>query len=433
MPPPLPPFVFPNLPATWFIGHMSRALREMQLMIQKQQVDLIIECRDARLPLTSINPAFESILHSAGKGAGITKRLIVYNKADLAQDCFHEPLKNALKKHGDEEVLFTDSTSDAEVRKLLKAAIRVANRPLDEEGDRITMVVAGMPNVGKSSILNALRRVGVRKGKAASTSSMPGHTRAISNVIKIWESPPVYINDSPGIMVPYLGRGVKGNETALKLALTGGIKESLFEGDTVCEYLLWRLRSRVLAGEDGYNEAELFKSLSLPPTTPLDDPTAFFEALARRLSAVRKGGELDTDFAGKWLIHAFREGKLGRWTLDGLGRGGETADVEVALDEAELDARRLFPKVVQPVEKVETTEEGKKAAIEAMVDDAVTDYMDHQSRPSLSMTSGHQAKKQQKAAQAQVREVKKLSKAVAKVQGPGGGISSARRRKYRRG
>lgn len=84
-------FIFPTLPSTWFIGHMSRALREMQLMIQSQRVDLVIETRDARMPLTSLNPAFEQILDSAGgKGAGMAKRLIVYNKADLAQECFQE-------------------------------------------------------------------------------------------------------------------------------------------------------------------------------------------------------------------------------------------------------------------------------------------------------------------------------------------------------
>jgi ribosome biogenesis GTPase A len=84
-------FIFPTLPSTWFIGHMSRALREMQLMIQSQRVDLVIETRDARMPLTSLNPAFEQILDSAGgKGAGMAKRLIVYNKADLAQACFQE-------------------------------------------------------------------------------------------------------------------------------------------------------------------------------------------------------------------------------------------------------------------------------------------------------------------------------------------------------
>lgn len=136
------------------------------------------------------------------------------------------------------------------------------------------MLVAGMPNVGKSSILNALRRVGVRKGtdhmsychtsesvelrqtnsagKAASTSSEPGHTRRLSTHIKIASEPPVYIYDTPGIMVPFLGKGVAGQETAIKLALTGGMKESLFERDLVGEYLLWRLRIRAEMQDEGW-------------------------------------------------------------------------------------------------------------------------------------------------------------------------------------
>lgn len=85
---------------------------------------------------------------------------------------------------------------------------------------------------------------------------MPGHTRRLSTTIKISTTPPVYIYDTPGIMVPFLGRGVKGKEAALKLALTGGIKESLFEGDTLAEYLLWRLRMRAEMRDDGYTEGE---------------------------------------------------------------------------------------------------------------------------------------------------------------------------------
>ncbi|GAA5976652.1 hypothetical protein JCM5350_006710 [Sporobolomyces pararoseus] len=334
MPPPIvAPFVFPQLPQSWFIGHMRRALTEIQYMIQSHSLDLIIETRDARMPLTSINPAFERLLEqqAGGKfgpnaGVGATKRLIVYNKADLAQECFQEPIRKALWKNGQQEVIFTDSRADGEVKRLLRSAIRLAKRPLDGPEDRITMLVAGMPNVGKSSILNSLRRVGVKKGKAASTSSEPGHTRRLSTVIKIATSPPVYIYDTPGIMVPFLGRGVPGQEAALKLALTGGIKESLFEGDILAEYLLWRLRVRAEMQDQGWSNEDLLRTLALPPSTPLAPPSDFFEALAQRLSAMKKGGIPDSDFAGRWLVQAFRDGKLGRWTLDGLGRGGEAVD-----------------------------------------------------------------------------------------------------------
>ncbi|BGP00889.1 hypothetical protein RTG_01140 [Rhodotorula toruloides ATCC 204091] len=345
---PVPPFVFPTLPQTWYIGHMHRALREITEMVQKRSLDLIIETRDARVPLTSINPAFERLLaEQTGKGIGSnlnltglgTKRLIVYNKTDLAQDCFREPLKRALAHQGEENVLFTDARTDEGVRKLLRTAIKLAKRPLNGPDDKIVMLVAGMPNVGKSSILNALRRTGVGRGKAASTSSEPGHTRRLSTVIKIATSPPVYIYDTPGIMVPYLGKGVYGQEAAMKLALTGGIKESLFEKELVGEYLLWRLRLRHEMRDEGWSNDELWRRLALPSGTPLEDPEEFYSALARRLSAMQRGGIPDTDFAGRWLIRAFREGKLGRWTLDGLGRGGEAVDDDkemVTIGEGEL-------------------------------------------------------------------------------------------------
>ncbi|KAK4695412.1 hypothetical protein P7C70_g8555, partial [Phenoliferia sp. Uapishka_3] len=436
IPPRLPPFHFPNLPSTWFIGHMARSLREMQHLVQSQRCDLIIETRDARLPTSSYNPAFDKILNSTG-GKGITKRLVVYNKADLAQDCFQEPLRKAFQKYGDEQVIFTDSTSDADVKLLLRTAIRLADRPLDGPTDRISMLVAGMPNVGKSSLLNALRRVGVGKGKAASTSSQPGHTRRLSTVIKISESPPVYINDTPGIMLPFLGRGIKGKEAALKLALTGGIKESLFEGDTVAEYLLWRLRSRAEGREEGYTEADLLSALALPPSTPLDSPQLFLEALALRLSAMGRGGIPDTDFAGAWLIQAFRAGKLGRWTLDSLGRGGEAVDAAKLAEDEEADVpRRSYTgTLLRTVRKDEETGEAVKeeklgALIERKVDESVGKFFQTLTMPSVDDMSGHQAKKLTKVAQQKVRDVKRKGKEVAKVSGAG--ISSARRRTYRR-
>ncbi|GAA5871820.1 hypothetical protein JCM8547_003280 [Rhodosporidiobolus lusitaniae] len=495
---PVPPFVFPELPMSWYIGHMHRAMREITELTQSHSLDLIIETRDSRLPLTSINPAFERLLQQqAGHGMGIgaregggggigrTKRLIVYNKADLAQECFREPLQRALEKQGEKDVLFTDSRDDAEVRRLLRAAIRLAKRPLEGPDDKITMLVAGMPNVGKSSILNALRRVGVRKGKAASTSSEPGHTRRLSTVIKIATSPPVYIYDTPGIMVPFLGKGVAGQEAALKLALTGGIKESLFERDVVAEYLLWRLRVRAEMRDEGWSNEELLRRLSLPSDTPLDEPTAFFSALARRLSALQKGGEPDVDFAGRWLIHAFREGKLGRWTMDGLGRGGEAVDdarqCERAVKKGVVESGEVWRKTetrwgfLSEKKAAKEDEEGeafsstdaadaREAASPATV--APTPFSDadlveesplsptSSSAPSsssdspaascridapvlsaltyhttylrslsssLSLQSSHQSKKAQKAEQARIREVKRRSHDVAQAGGGRGG------------
>lgn len=102
------------------------------------------------------------------------------------------------------------------------------------------VLVIGMPNVGKSTILNGLRQVGVQKGNAARTGALAGVTRSIPNMVKILETPPVYIVDSPGVMVT---GGDISRDTRLKIALTGGIKDNMADdGYALIAYLLLLLR-----------------------------------------------------------------------------------------------------------------------------------------------------------------------------------------------
>lgn len=344
--------------------------------------------------------------------------------------------------------------------------------------------------------------------------------------------------------MPFLGRGVSGQEAALKLALTGGIKESLFEGDILAEYLLWRLRIRAEMQDQGWSNGELhvvvrqdcgalsltgavspsedlLESLALPPSTPLAPPSDFFEALAHRLSAMKKGGVPDADFAGRWLVQAFRDGKLGRWTLDGLGRGGEAVDdfKELAREEVfendegeketviSMGERTVYRKGYLSREK-DTADESadpvpymapptpvksSTITLESLSQPFPKSYNPAPTSPAtplddpvirhvtthlsalatqasqLDLQSSHQAKKAQKVQQAKLREFKRKSHEVArlkptsykdfasqgkkgsadgyrggagggfrnpmvgKARGPvGKGLSSGRRRKYRR-
>ena len=170
----------------------------------------------------------------------------------------------------------------------------------------------------------------------------------------------------------------------------------------------------------------------------------FYEALARRLSAVQKGGTPDLDFAGRWLLHAFREGRLGRWTLDSLGRGGEATDYALAHERA-FDAAQRNSSVLLPEDHPVAVPEQPRAPeggfvwsaeeLEGMVSREVERHAFEGAGAGREGMSGHQRKKEVKAMQAAEREVKRKSKAVASVQGrPGRGnaISSARRRNYRR-
>ncbi|EIW68017.1 hypothetical protein TREMEDRAFT_15554, partial [Tremella mesenterica DSM 1558] len=317
------PFLFPTRTPSWFLGHMVRSLRALPALLE--DIDLVIEARDARLALTSINPTFDNILAKAwgsrkGKErADEREKVVVYTKRDLAEGRFEVPLIKAFKSHMNQQVFFADTRSDADVKSILRHAIDFAKGR--EEG--LKVLVVGMPNVGKSSLLNALRRVGMHKGKAFRTGAEAGITRRLTGTVKIFESPLVYVYDTPGVMIPYLGHGIIGAERGLKLALTAGIKEGLFERDVMVDYLLWRMNIKLTQQQHlplDQRDPTYLDLLPLPLTftQPTEDPQTLLSALAQRLGALRKGGEPDLEASATYLIRAFREGKLGPWTLDDL-------------------------------------------------------------------------------------------------------------------
>jgi ribosome biogenesis GTPase A len=160
-----------------------------------------------------------------------------------------------------------------------------------------------MPNVGKSSLINSLRRVGVGKGKAAPTGAQPGITRSVVGTIKVLEDPTIYLIDTPGVMVPHIPQPVE----SLKVAVTGGIRDHLADEQVMVDYLLYRLNQF-----GSYDYATQYRL----PDGPTNDYNLLLESVARRIGAVVKGGELDLTMAAKYFLKQFRLGKFGRYTLD---------------------------------------------------------------------------------------------------------------------
>ncbi|KAJ9106165.1 hypothetical protein QFC21_001308 [Naganishia friedmannii] len=387
-------FPFPTRTPSWFAGHMARSLNELPNLLK--DIDLVIEARDARLPLTSVNSAFDDVLRTswglqsndAGRIMDVKgkqrEKLVVYTKRDLAESRFEKPLKKAFLEHANQKVLFADTRSDKDVRSILKHAVDHAKQRYDAVYD-MNILVVGMPNVGKSSLLNALRRVGVHKGKAFRIGAEPGITRRLTGTVKINETPPVYVYDTPGVMMSYLGKGERGAEKGLKLALTAGIKASLFEPDILADYLLYRLNLRSL--DPTY--PSYLNNIPLPPsfTTPTNDLTELLIALATRIGAMRAGGELDLETAQRFFLRAFQEGKFGQWTLDDLlERPGmvisnlESADTISISSEAEND--------VQPPQLPTPATITAAADIDALVSARVKTFLAEQAREQARRDEG---------------------------------------------
>lgn len=273
----------------WYPGHMTKAKRQMQEDLKL--IDLIIELVDARVPLSSRNPDIDSLGQNKA-------RLILLNKADLADERQNEAWKEYFQKKGI-YVVKVDSRNGAGMKQV-HAMIQEACRDKIERDRRrgiknrpVRAMVAGIPNVGKSTFINTFA------GKAcAKTGNKPGVTRG-KQWIRLNKN--VELLDTPGILWPKF----EDQKVGERLAWIGSIKDDLLNMEelslTLIAYLKDKypgvLEKRYGVAEDG-------------------EPLSVLEEIAKVRGCVKKGEELDYAKAAVIIFDDFRGGKTGRITLE---------------------------------------------------------------------------------------------------------------------
>ncbi|XP_071466903.1 mitochondrial ribosome-associated GTPase 1 isoform X4 [Marmota flaviventris] len=224
--------------ARWFPGHMAKGLKKMQSSLKL--VDCVIEVHDARIPLSGRNPLFQETL-------GLKPHLLVLNKMDLADLTEQRKIQQHLAGEGLKHVIFTNCIRDENIKQIIPKVIELVGssyRYHRSENLDYCILVVGVPNVGKSSLINSLRRQHLRTGKAARVGGEPGITRAVMSRVQVCERPLIFLMDTPGVLAPQIG----SVETGLKLALCGTVLDHLVGEETMADYLLYTLNRHQLFG-----------------------------------------------------------------------------------------------------------------------------------------------------------------------------------------
>ncbi len=275
----------------WFPGHMVKARRIITENLAL--VDVVIELLDARIPYSSANPMLAEIIKDK-------PRVVALNKADLADTAATKAWVEYFEKQGIPAVA-VDAVTGKGTRRLVALVedkARAKTEKLVKHGANARaarVMILGIPNVGKSSLINRL--AGAAKAKAA---DKPGVTRS-KQWIKIGKN--LDLLDTPGILWPKFEDMTVG----LKLAFTGAINDEAFDIEKVTEVFLdtmlraypERLRERYKLDEE------------LP-----DNPHELLELIGRKRGCLLKGGIIDTEKARRIILNEFRGGKLGLVSLD---------------------------------------------------------------------------------------------------------------------
>ncbi len=292
----------------WFPGHMNKARRQIKDALP--EIDVVIEVLDARLPYSSANPMLAELTRHKPV-------LKILSRADLADPVRTDEWVAFFDAQADTRALAITTTNTRELKKIPKLCHELAGAVRADRDVRV--MVMGIPNVGKSTLIN-----GLAGRKIAKTGNEPAVTKRQQ---KVRIDGRVALIDTPGVLWPK----IEDQASAYRLAASGAIRDTAIEYTDVAIVACAELAKRYPAELTARYKLKALPTYEAPVVEEVDadgpkkpdflaiagfDGHAILKEIAGKRGGLRPGGEVDLHRGAEVLLHELRDGKLGRVTLE---------------------------------------------------------------------------------------------------------------------
>ena len=286
----------------WYPGHMAKTKK--QIIEDLKLIDIVIEVLDARIPISSRNPDINKLTENKPK-------LIILNKYDLANNEQSEKWIKYFEKQGVKAVLVNSNTNEG-IKEVIKKIEEIYAENQEKYynkgriGKSIRVMILGIPNVGKSSFINRTTKKNIAK-----VGNRPGVTRQ-KQWVRINQN--IELLDTPGVLWPKF----ESEEVALNLAYTGTIKDDVLQiieiGFKLLKLLIIKHRDKII---DRYklNPKEV-DSILEKDVQENEKVLEIMHYIGRKRGAIISGGNIDEEKVAKIILEDFRNGKIGKITLE---------------------------------------------------------------------------------------------------------------------